>query len=138
MSGWKQLRLWWRKKRYLIRRNPRLYLTYRMAVGVVGTIVLLVGIITIPYPGPGWLTVFLGLGILASEFTWAHRLLKFGRGKYDLWIDWIGRQHWSVQAIVWLGTAAVVVVTLWLLGALALVAGWVGIDAAWLESPILS
>ncbi|RPA20044.1 TIGR02611 family protein [Gordonia sp. OPL2] len=138
MSAWKRLRLWGRQRRYLIRRNPKLYRTYRIGVGIVGAIVLAGGIVAIPYPGPGWLIVFLGLGILASEFAWAHRLLTFARGKYDAWIDWIGRQHWSVQTAVWLGTAAIVVATLWLLGALGLIAGWVNIDAGWLDSPIFS
>ena len=26
-------------------------------------------------PGPGWLTILLGLGILAAEFVWARRVL---------------------------------------------------------------
>jgi hypothetical protein len=26
-------------------------------------------------PGPGWLTIILGLGLLAAEFVWALRLL---------------------------------------------------------------
>ena len=26
-------------------------------------------------PGPGWLTIFLGLGLLAAEFVWARRLM---------------------------------------------------------------
>ncbi|NED59456.1 TIGR02611 family protein, partial [Streptomyces sp. SID10244] len=86
-----------------------------------GTLVLACGIVAIPYPGPGWLIVFLGLGILASEFSWAHRVLTYARGKYDAFMDWMQRQHWSVQAGAWLGTAAIVVVTLWLLGAIGMV-----------------
>jgi hypothetical protein len=27
-------------------------------------------------PGPGWLTIVLGLGLLAAEFVWAQRLLN--------------------------------------------------------------
>lgn len=134
---WKRLRLWARQRRYLIRRDPKLHLIYRIAVGVVGSIVLVVGIVAIPYPGPGWLIVFLGLGILASEFEWAHRLLEFARSKYDAWMDWIGRQNRAVQGVVWTGTAAIVLVTLWLIGALHMVAGWFNIDAQWLASPIL-
>jgi len=26
-------------------------------------------------PGPGWLTIFLGLTLLAAEFVWARRLM---------------------------------------------------------------
>lgn len=130
--------MWARQRRYVIRRNPTLNLGYRVAIGVVGALVLAGGIVAIPYPGPGWLIVFIGLGILASEFAWAHRLLTFARGKYDAWMVWMGRQHWSVQGVFWLGTAAVVVATLWLLGVIGMVAGWFNIHADWLASPILS
>jgi len=27
-------------------------------------------------PGPGWLTILLGLGLLAAEFVWARRLME--------------------------------------------------------------
>lgn len=111
-------------------------LTYRTVVGVVGTLVLIVGIITIPYPGPGWAIVFLGLGILATEFRAAQRVLHWVRIRYDKVMAWFGRQHIVVKALSAAFTAAVVVVTLWLFGALGLVAGWVGIDWPWLKSPI--
>jgi uncharacterized protein (TIGR02611 family) len=124
-------------KRNDIRHRRTLNLVYRCAVGFIGTAVLAVGIVTIPYPGPGWLIVFTGLGILSTEFVWAHHVLKFAKGKYDNWMDWISAQHWSVQAVFWLLTCAVVLGTLWVLGAMAMGAGWVGIDWTWLESPVL-
>lgn len=124
-------------KRNAIRHRKTANLIYRCVVGVVGALVLAAGIVAIPYPGPGWLIVFAGLGILATEFAWAHRLLTFARGKYDQWMDWVKQQHWSVQALLGLLTCAIVIVTLWLFGAFALAAGWVGIDWAWLQSPIL-
>jgi uncharacterized protein (TIGR02611 family) len=124
-------------KRNEIRHRRTLNLTYRIVVGIVGTVVLVVGILAIPYPGPGWLIVFAGLGILATEFAWAHRLLTFAKGKYDAWMDWVKVQHWSVQALLALATFAIVLGTMWLLGALELAAGWVGIEWAWLQSPIL-
>lgn len=43
---------------------------------IVGGFLLLgAGIAMIALPGPGWLTVFAGLAILAAEFVWARRLL---------------------------------------------------------------
>ncbi|MET4049933.1 TIGR02611 family protein [Rhodococcus sp. 1163] len=116
--------------------NAALDLTYRIVVGVVGLAVLVLGIIAIPYPGPGWLIVFAGLGILASEFTWAHRLLQFARGKYDAFMDWFSRQPIATRAAGVLFTAGVVLATLWLIGGLYLVAGWVGPDWQWLASPL--
>lgn len=113
-------------------------LTYRVVVGIVGVAVLAAGIVAIPYPGPGWAIVFIGLGILASEFEWAHRLLTYVRMRYDKVMDWFGRQGRWVQALGIAFTAAVVVGTLWLFGALGWVAGLVGLDWPWLKSPLMS
>ena len=104
---------------------------------MLGTVVLALGILAIPYPGPGWAIVFVGLAILASEFTWAKRVLHYARGKYDAWTDWLGSQSVPVRLAVLALTGLVVLATLWLLGALHLVAGWVGLDGwTWLRSPL--
>ena len=42
---------------------------------VVGFTLLLVGVLLLVGPGPGWLVILLGLGLLAAEFVWARRLL---------------------------------------------------------------
>jgi uncharacterized protein (TIGR02611 family) len=42
---------------------------------VFGFTLLALGIVMIVTPGPGWLTIFLALGVLAAEFVWARRLL---------------------------------------------------------------
>ena len=42
---------------------------------VAGFTLLLVGVVMIVTPGPGWLTILLGLGVLAAEFVWARQLL---------------------------------------------------------------
>ncbi len=119
-----------------IRDRPVADFAYRVAVGIVGFVVLVVGIAAIPYPGPGWALVFLGLAILASEFYWAHRTLNFTRRHYNRAMVWIRRQGWWVQALMALLTAAVVVLTLWLLGALAWSARLVGLFHPALNSPI--
>ena len=130
-----ELRRWarWRDR---VRDRPTVDFVYRTVVGVVGLAVLIVGIIAIPYPGPGWAIVFIGLAILATEFDWARRALKYVRVRYDRVMDWFKAQGLWVQALGFLLTAAVVVGTLWLLGALAWSAGVVGIDWPWLKSPI--
>lgn len=105
-------------------------------VGVVGGVVLLAGIVAIPYPGPGWLIVFAGLAILATEFVWAHRLLMFARGKYDAWVAWLRHQPLIIRLGVLTLTGLVVMTTLYLLNAFYLVAGWVKLDGwTWLRSP---
>jgi uncharacterized protein (TIGR02611 family) len=42
---------------------------------LIGFTLLLVGVVMLVTPGPGWLTIALGLAILAAEFVWARRLL---------------------------------------------------------------
>jgi len=40
-----------------------------------GFTLLLVGVLMIFTPGPGWLVICLGLTLLAAEFVWARRLM---------------------------------------------------------------
>src|SRR4249919_1129714 len=48
----------------------------RIAVTVAGTVVLLLGIAGLALPIlPGWALIFVGLGILATEYVWARKLL---------------------------------------------------------------
>jgi uncharacterized protein (TIGR02611 family) len=41
-----------------------------------GFTLLVLGAVMIFLPGPGLITIFLGLGVLAAEFVWARRLLN--------------------------------------------------------------
>jgi len=126
----------WARWRDKLRDRPTADFTYRIVVGVVGLAVLGVGILAIPYPGPGWAIVFVGLAILATEFEWARHALAWTRRRYDRVIDWFKAQGWWVQAIGFVLTAAVVFATLWLFGALSWTAGLFGIEWPWLQSPI--
>ncbi|HXZ13194.1 MAG TPA: PGPGW domain-containing protein [Candidatus Sulfotelmatobacter sp.] len=40
-----------------------------------GFALVILGAVMIITPGPGWLTIVFGLGVLAAEFVWAKRLL---------------------------------------------------------------
>lgn len=57
-----------------IRRNGK-----RALITVAGFLVVIVGLLLIPLPGPGWLIVFGGLAILATEYVWAQRLLRYAK-----------------------------------------------------------
>lgn len=107
-----------------------------MLVAVVGLIVLLVGVAAIPYPGPGWAIVFLGLAILASEFYWARRTLTYTRDRYHTAMAWLRRQPSWFQAAGAVLTGLVVVVTMWFLGAVYWMAELVGLEHPLLRSPI--
>lgn len=126
----------WARWRDRLRERPAADLTYRIVVGVVGLAVFAVGIVAIPYPGPGWAIVFIGLGILATEFDWARRLLGWVRERYDKAMVWFKSQGLWVQVLGGLLTAAVVLATLWLFGALDFAAKLVGLERPWLQSPI--
>lgn len=109
----------------------------KIAIGIVGGLVVVVGLILVPYPGPGWLVVFGGLAILATEFEFAERLLRFARGKYDAWVGWLKRQNWFVQVVSVALTCAVVLTTMWLLNAFGILASLAEVDIPWLNSPFL-
>jgi uncharacterized protein (TIGR02611 family) len=49
---------------------------YRIAFAAIGIMIILLGVILIPLPGPGWLIVAIGVGMLALEFDRMERLLE--------------------------------------------------------------
>ena len=108
----------------------------RTAIGILGGLVVAVGIVAIPYPGPGWLIVFTGLAILATEFDWARRLLDFAKGKYDAWQEWLAAQHVAIKALFWVLTACVVVLTIWLLNGYGFLNSLLNLHQDWLRSPL--
>jgi uncharacterized protein (TIGR02611 family) len=57
----------------------------KIAVGMVGGIVTLVGIAMIILPGPAFIVLPVGLSILATEFLWARRLSHWSRRKIAAW-----------------------------------------------------
>src|SRR4051794_41969915 len=54
-------------------------IAWRVGVTVLGVLVVAIGIVLLPLPGPGWVIIFGGLGILATEYAWAARLLRWVR-----------------------------------------------------------
>jgi uncharacterized protein (TIGR02611 family) len=64
-----------------------LYSPYRMAkriaIGIVGGSVLVVGICMIVLPGPAFVVIPVGLGILGLEFAWARSWLKKAKRKAE-------------------------------------------------------
>lgn len=126
----------WSQRRERLRERAVLDFVYRVLVAVVGLTVLLVGVAAIPYPGPGWAILFLGLAILATEFYWARRTLTYTRDRYDTAMGWLRRQPPWVQGLGAVLTAAVVVATLWFLGAVNWMAELVGLEHPLLRSPI--
>jgi len=62
------------------RRSARFSLTTAVFATVAGILILLLGgvvSLTVPVPGPGWLLLFLGLGMLAAQSKHIARLLDW-------------------------------------------------------------
>ena len=69
----------WRQ-RFAGNSRPR-QLIWRGVATAIGGVILLAGVAMLVFPGPGWAVIFLGLAVLATEYVWAHRLLKFTKDK---------------------------------------------------------
>jgi uncharacterized protein (TIGR02611 family) len=52
----------------------------RIAKIIGGFLLLLIGIVLVPLPGPGWVVIALGLAVLANEYVWARALLDRLKG----------------------------------------------------------
>jgi len=119
-----------------VRHTSRYGWILRYVTIVVGFLVTAVGAVTIPYPGPGWALVFLGLLILSQELEWAarlrHRAMGLLNSFYSRYID----DNLLAQIILGIGTCAIVLATLWVTGALDLAQGWFGLEYGWLQSPL--
>lgn len=83
-----------------IRAKPTGRLALKIGIGVLGTVVVAVGLLLIPLPGPGWAIVILGLAILAVEFAWARRLLHFTKKHVQSWTHWVLRQSLPVRGVI--------------------------------------
>lgn len=54
------------------KRRPVTNAVWRAAVLLIGIALVIAGVLMLIFPGPGWVTIFLGLAVLSSEFAWAH------------------------------------------------------------------
>jgi uncharacterized protein (TIGR02611 family) len=111
------------RERIRSRRSTRI--VYRIVVGLLGVALTVGGLLLVPLPGPGWLIVFAGLALLATEFDPARRALDFGRRQLSAWTAWLGRQGLVVRGVVLLGTFGCVVAALYVMALVVGVPGWV-------------
>jgi uncharacterized protein (TIGR02611 family) len=102
-----------RSLRARVRALPGGRIAWRVGITVAGIGVILIGIVLLPLPGPGWLIIFAGLGILATEYAWAAQLLRRTRRLVRRWTQWLLAQPPWTQRAVGLVTFAVVVVVAW-------------------------
>jgi len=88
-----------RRWRAVIARRPWLNVLYKTVITVLGVAVVVIGLILVPLPGPGWLIVFIGLTILGSEYHWARRLTSWLRMQLArFWAWWKARRARKAEA----------------------------------------
>ncbi|WP_369245272.1 TIGR02611 family protein [Streptomyces sp. R41] len=64
-----------------IKARRALHLSWQVGVFIVGLAVVAAGVIMLPLPGPGWLVIFGGMAIWATEFVWAQLVLRWTKRK---------------------------------------------------------
>jgi len=64
-----------------IKASRPLHVSWQVGVFVVGLAVVGGGILLLPLPGPGWLIIFGGMAIWATEFVWAQLVLRWTKRK---------------------------------------------------------
>ncbi|MER7006493.1 PGPGW domain-containing protein [Dactylosporangium sp. NPDC000555] len=74
-------------------------LVAKIAVAALGTLIIAVGVVLLPLPGPGWLIILSGLALLAMEFRWARRLLHFTREQLLRWTRLVREGSWLVRIV---------------------------------------
>jgi len=73
---------------------------WRIGITLIGLATIVVGVLLLPLPGPGWLIIFAGLGLLATEYAWASRLLGRARRRVAEWTRWWARQGDLVRVAI--------------------------------------
>lgn len=86
--------------------RARAHIAIRLVRMTAGSVLLLAGLAMLALPGPGWLTIALGLGLLAQDVPWAERTLERVRRRLPAEED--GRVS---RPLVWGSLGAAVAVT---------------------------
>lgn len=69
--------------------SPLRRVVVRALVAVIGCVLLVSGVAMLVLPGPGWVFIFLGIGVWSMEFDWAHRLNQWALKKLSVaWARW--------------------------------------------------
>ena len=64
-----------------IKARRALHVSWQVGVFIVGLAVVGAGVVMLPLPGPGWLVIFGGMAIWATEFVWAQLVLRWTKRK---------------------------------------------------------
>lgn len=86
----------------------------KVAVAVIGCVLLLVGVALLVLPGPGFVLIAGALALLATQFQWAQRPLDYARNKASVGIEDVATSRFraSLAVLCALGMVAIGVVEL--------------------------
>jgi uncharacterized protein (TIGR02611 family) len=70
----------------------------RAVTALVGGTLTLIGVVLLILPGPGFVVIALGLAVLAREFTWAARPLRYATGKAWQGMAQVARNRFAATA----------------------------------------
>ena len=102
-----KIRTWFKK-------TPVGRLVWRIIIGLIGGLITVLGAVALVGPGPGFLIVLAGLGILATEFAWAARVMVHTRTYAQKAADKAGIPKWAQLALVAVGAVISIIVILYM------------------------
>lgn len=95
------------RRRINPRQNTIVNVVWRALVLIVGLSLVALGLALLVLPGPGWGSILLGLVILASEYTWANRLVAPVRRRVRQEAQRVRAMPKRRQALLYVVTAVV-------------------------------
>jgi uncharacterized protein (TIGR02611 family) len=76
-----------------VKASRPLHLSWQIGVFTVGLAIVVSGVVLLPLPGPGWLIIFTGMAVWATEFVWAQRVMRWTKRKLSLGAAWVKRRR---------------------------------------------
>ena len=95
-----------------IRKTPAGRLFWRVFIGVIGGGITVFGAVLLVAPGPGIFVLLAGLGILATEFAWAGRIMMRTKEMASKAAERSGMKPWVKYFLVAGGAVFSIVVIL--------------------------
>ncbi|WP_430542520.1 TIGR02611 family protein [Streptomyces iconiensis] len=76
-----------------IQASRPLHLSWRVGIFLVGLAIVVAGVVMLVLPGPGWLVIFGGMAVWATEFIWAQHVLRWTKRKLHEGTQWWKRRR---------------------------------------------
>jgi uncharacterized protein (TIGR02611 family) len=95
-----------------VKKTPAGRLFWRVFIGLIGGTITVLGSIALIGPGPGILILLAGLGILATEFAWAGRIMMRTKEMANKAAERSGMKPWVKYFLISGGAVLSIVVIL--------------------------